>query len=212
MLFRSVLLLAGVMSLSGCVTAAVGAAGAVGITAMQDKTLGEGLDDASASNELKARLMASDPKAFNEVDVEVAGRIALLTGRVPTEQNRLDAERIAWSVGLIQDVGNEIKVREPGGLRQNANDEWITARVRTRLLTDSAVKSMNINIETYDGVVYLMGVARTPAELQRAAELTSYVNGVREVVSYITVRDPQAARYSQNRLNSPSNPYQPATN
>ena len=190
MMLRAIILLGSLASLGGCVIGAVGAAGAVGVAAMQDRSFGEGLDDATASNELKSKLMFASAQRFNEVDVEVAGRTALLTGRVSSPQDRIEAEQIAWSVGLIQDVGNEIKIQEKGGIRQNLNDEWITARVRSRLLTDGEVKSININIETYDGTVYLMGIARTPEELKLAAEQASLVNGVKEVVSYMRVQQP----------------------
>ena len=199
MLFRSIVLVAGLLSLSGCVTAAIGAAGAVGVTALQDKSFGEGLDDAAASNELKAKLLAASPERFAEVDVEVSGRIALLSGRVSRQEDKVEAERLAWTVRVINDVGNEIQVRQPGGFKQNVNDEWITARVRSRLLRDGKVKSMNINIETYDGTVYLMGIARTADELRRAAELTSRVGGVKEVVSYIQLREPAGTKGPQTR-------------
>ena len=190
MLLRSLILLSAVTTLSGCVATAVGAAGAVGVAAIQDRTLGESLDDANASNELKTRLLSAGPERFGEVDVEVAGRTALLTGRVSTQEDRIEAEKMAWNVALIEDVGNEIQVRDKGGVSQNLNDEWITARVRSRLLTDSSVKSLNINIETYDRVVYLMGIARTSDELQRAAEQASKVGGVKEVVSFMQLREP----------------------
>jgi len=116
----------------------------------------------------------------------------------------MQAERIAWEVGLIDDVANEIQVRQEGGVRQNVNDEWITARVRSRLLTDGAVKGINVNIETYDGTVYLMGIARSEDELRKIAEHASVVRGVKEVVSYIVVRDDSAPLTQQA-----SNPYAP---
>lgn len=201
---RALLLIAGFLPLTGCVATAIGAAGAVGVATLQEKTLGESLDDANASNQLKTRLLAAGPRRFTEVDVEVAGKTALLTGRVSSQEDRMQAERIAWEVGLIDDVANEIQVREEGGVRQNVNDEWITARVRTRLVTDGAVKSLNVNIETYDGTVYLMGIARTEDELRKIAEHASLVRGVREVVSYIVVRDDSPPLTQQA-----SNPYAP---
>tara|TARA_Y100000052_G_scaffold22006_1_gene22479 strand:+ start:75386 stop:76066 length:681 start_codon:yes stop_codon:yes gene_type:complete len=202
----ALLLVGSLIPLSGCVTAAVGAAGAVGVAAIQDKSFGESLDDAAASNELKARLMTASPSAFNEVDVEVAGRMALLSGRVPTMADRHEAERIAWGVGLLQDVKNEIQVREKGGVVQNLNDEWITGRVRSRLFGDSEVKSVNVNIETYDGTVYLMGLARSQRELQKIAEHASKVRGVKEVVTYIQLPESRT-RARQTAASQP--PYQP---
>lgn len=201
---RALILIAGFLPLTGCVATAIGAAGAVGVATLQEKTLGESLDDANASNQLKTRLLAAGPRRFTEVDVEVAGKIALLTGRVSTQEDRMQAERIAWEVGLIDDVANEIQVRQEGGVRQNVNDEWITARVRSRLLTDGAVKGINVNIETYDSTVYLMGIARSEDELRKIAEHASVVRGVKEVVSYIVVRDDSAPLTQQA-----SNPYAP---
>ena len=201
---RALILIAGFLPLTGCVATAIGAAGAVGVATLQEKTLGESLDDANASNQLKTRLLAAGPRRFTEVDVEVAGKIALLTGRVSTQEDRMQAERIAWEVGLIDDVANEIQVRQEGGVRQNVNDEWITARVRSRLLTDGAVKGINVNIETYDSTVYLMGIARSEDELRKIAEHASVVRGVKEVVSYIVVRNNSAPLTQQA-----SNPYAP---
>ncbi|MFC6197994.1 BON domain-containing protein [Ponticaulis profundi] len=191
MIVRALLLSTALCTLSGCVATAVGAAGAVGVAAMQDRTIGQGLDDANASNELKTKLMAAGPERFAEVDVEVANRTVLLTGRVDSQQDRIEAEQAAWTVRLVEEVANEIQIREKGGVRQNLNDEWITAQVRSRMFTDGAVKSLNINIETYDGTVYLMGIARSQYELNRATEHASLVRGVKEVVSYIHLREPE---------------------
>ena len=180
------------LPLCGCVAAAVGTAGAVGIAAAQDKTLGEALDDATTSNEIKAKLLSTSSERFGEVDVEVSSSLVLLSGRVNTPEDRTEAEGIAWSSTRTQDVANEIRIERPGGFFANVSDEIITGRVRARLIGSSTVKSLNFNIETYDGVVYLMGIARDAHELKRAAEEASYVAGVKQVVSYVRIREPQA--------------------
>lgn len=99
------------------------------------------------------------------------------------------AEDLAWSSRRTQDLANEIIVEAPGGTLANASDELISARVRARLLGSSSVKSSNINVETYNGTVYLLGIARSEDELQRAAEEASYAGGVQRVISYIRLRD-----------------------
>ncbi len=172
---------------SACVTAAVGAAGAVGMTAAQERTAGEAFDDATASNEIKAKLISEG--GMGEVDVEVAGGLVLLSGRVMTPEKRVRAESIAWSSSRADDIANEIRIEPPGGFFANASDEIISARVRARLLGSSAVQARNFNVETYGGVVYLMGIARNEEELRKAAEEASYAGGVRQVVSYIRLRD-----------------------
>ncbi|NBC21644.1 MAG: BON domain-containing protein [Alphaproteobacteria bacterium] len=185
----------GLLPLTGCAAAAVGAAGAAGVAAAQERTMGEAFDDATTSSEVKARLL-SERGGYGEVDVEVSGGLVLLSGRVNTPEQRVKAEDIAWSVERTRDVANEIRIEPPGGFVKNVSDEITTARVRAALFGSSSVKSYNFNIETYDGVVYLMGIARSRGELQAAAEKASYVGGVKQVVSFVRVRDPrpQAAR------------------
>jgi osmotically-inducible protein OsmY len=191
-------------AMSGCMTAAVGAAGSVGIYAMQDRTIGQGIDDANASNLVKSRLMAADGRAFQEVDVEVAGGNLLLSGTTPTEEHRQAAETIARGVRTVHSVYNEVVVGQPSGFVRSAQDEMITAQIRTRLTASPAVRAINVNVETFHGNVYLMGTARTDAELRRAAEIASVVGGVRRVVSFMQVVPPDAPYYAQN--NGPPQP------
>ncbi|HAE94926.1 MULTISPECIES: BON domain-containing protein [Hyphomonas] len=177
------------MPLCGCAAAALGTAGAVGVAAVQDKSLGEAVDDATASNQIKSKLLSESANRFGEVDVEVTSGLVLLSGRVDTPEDRVKAEGIAWTSPLTRDVANEIRIEPAGGFLANVSDELITARVRSRLVGSSSVKSVNFNIETYNGVVYLMGIARSAEELKRAAEEASVVGGVKQVVSYVRVRD-----------------------
>ncbi len=178
--------------LGGCAVAAVGAAGSVGVAAVQDRTMGEAVDDATTSSQIKARLLAEG--GLGEVDVEVANGLVLLSGRVISPEKRVKAEDIAWSVEGTREVANEVKIEAPGGFISNAGDEVITARVRARLIGSSSVKSVNFNVETYDGVVYLMGLARSSDELRAAAEEASKARGVQQVISYIRIRSSDADR------------------
>jgi osmotically-inducible protein OsmY len=199
MRLSAVLFAAGAAALSsGCVAVTGVAAAAGGMVAVQDRTLGRSLDDAAASNTVKARLMALDNNAYVRVDVEMAQGQLLLSGTTPTAEHKAMAERIAWSVAGIDQVANEIVVgRNPGVLRSGL-DNFITAQVRAKILADSQIKGVNYNIETQKGVVYLMGLARSEEELQRAAEAASMVRGVERVVSYVIVRphNPLAATYA----------------
>lgn len=178
-------------------TAAVGAAASVGVYAAQDRTIGEGIDDAAASSSVKSRLLIADRVAFQEVDVEVAGGNLLLSGTTPTEEHRQAAETIARSARTIQNIYNEIVVGEPSTMIRSAQDELITAQIRARLTASPAVRAINVNIETFHGNVYLMGTARSETELRRAAEISSVVPGVRRVVSFMQVRPPLAPYYAQ---------------
>ena len=167
---------------------AVSALGAC--AAFQDKTLGQSIDETSAATQIRTRRLASGgPNHFGEVDVEVENRFVLLSGRVPSEADRKEAERIAWSVKIIDEVADELVV-EPRNVKRDVNDIWIGQQVRARLLAARKVNSINYNVQVYDRVVYLLGQARSEEEVKIAAEQASVVKGVNKVVSYVKVRGP----------------------
>jgi osmotically-inducible protein OsmY len=163
---------------------------------MQDRTAGQALDDATASQEIKARLMVADHAGFAEVDVEVADGAVLLSGVAPTEQHRQTAEMVARNVRSVHTVYDEIFVGPRSGFVRSRQDDLITAEVRTRLVASPSVRGVNVNIETFSGNVYLMGLARSDNELRRAAEIASTTPGVRRVVSFMQIEEPRAPYFA----------------
>ena len=159
-----------------------------GCAVVQEKTIGEAFDENSASSQIKTKLLSAGAKKFAEVDVEVTGRLALLSGRVNTPEDRIEAERIAWEVKILDEVANELEIKDTSGVASNISDELITGQVRARMFANKQIKSVNFNIETHNGTVFLLGLARNDAELRAAAEAASRVRGVKKVVSYVKLR------------------------
>jgi hypothetical protein len=69
----------------------------------------------------------------------------------------------------------------------STKDTWITSEVKSKLVF-SNVRSVNYTIETSNGSVYLIGSARSQAELDHATDLARNIGGVKRVVSYVEVR------------------------
>lgn len=156
---------------------------------VSDRTFGEELDDASSATDIKTKLFwAGGASRFSEVDVAVVDRFVLLSGRVASEADRQEAERLAWQVNSIDEVANELKV-ENWDLGRDFNDAFLTEQVRLRLFGDNTIRAANFNIQVHSGVVYLLGVARSQEELRAAAEHASMVGGVQKVVSYVKLRE-----------------------
>jgi len=174
--------------LTACAVSAIAALSLGGCFAIQEKTFGESLDEATSGTTIKTKLFSEGSSRFGEVDVEVANRFVLLSGRVPTEADKAEAERIAWSVSAVDEVANELVV-DKFNLGRDVNDLWITEQIRTRLVADKDIKGVNYNVQVYNGVVYLLGFARSEDELRRAADYASRVQGVQKVISYVKMRD-----------------------
>lgn len=160
-----------------------------GVKKGDERNFVRSLNDVNASRAIKARMLRAENVKLGGVDVEVAEGIVLLSGNVQRQEDRIEAERIAWSAPRVEEVGNEILIKQKQGAVRKTKDGILTSSVKTRLLADKAVKGRNFNVEVHDGVVYLLGVARNPQELERAARIASTTSGAREVVSYVRLAD-----------------------
>ncbi|NNE57385.1 MAG: BON domain-containing protein [Hellea sp.] len=158
-----------------------------GVKKGDERNMSRSIDDVSAGRAIKARLARAYDFDLGKVDVEVAEGIAVLTGTVGTENDRLEAEKIAWSAPNVVQVGNEIRLNNGTDVFRDSKDAIIQTRIRTRLMTEKGVKARNVNIETENGVVYLLGVARDKTELHKMTEIASTTDGVKEVISYIRI-------------------------
>ncbi len=160
-----------------------------GIKKGDERNFVRSMNDVSAGRAIKARMKRAHDYDLGGIDVEVMEGVVLLSGNVPSKKDALEAVRIAWSAQRIDQVGNEIKIKDKQGFVRNTKDGFLEKSVRTRMTADKLVKARNYSVETHDGIVYLMGVARTQLELERAASIAATTKGTKEVISYVRVAD-----------------------
>lgn len=72
--------------------------------------------------------------------------------------------------------------KEKRNAGQIASDARITTEVNTRLLSEPAVKTMDINVDTYMGVVTLSGTVPNAQARQQTIKAASSVSGVQKIV------------------------------
>ncbi|MFV3074295.1 BON domain-containing protein [Niveispirillum fermenti] len=143
-----------------------------------------------SDRDLKAaieKLWDSADDLDSRVRVEVRDGRALLTGRAANADERLLAVRLAWQVDGVAEVINEIGIGDESSLSDKATDAWITAQLRTRLMTDAEISSRNYTIETVNQTIYLMGRGRSSVELERVRNHARNIARVRQVVSHVQV-------------------------
>lgn len=177
-------------SLTGCPLAIVGglaAAGGAGYAANQERGVGGSASDFSTKTNIQSALGKSNAEMAAHVGVTVYEGRVLLTGSAPDPQTKETAGQLAQGVPGVRAVYNEIQVAPAESAWDSTKDAWITSRVKSDLVF-SNVRSVNYSIETVDRSVYLIGSARSQAELDHATDLARSVPGVKRVVSYVEVR------------------------
>jgi len=198
------------LALGGCVGALVvgglGAAAGGGYAAGQERGVNGAVDDFSVKTDIERGLMKAELQLQGDIATTVYDGRVLLTGHAPSQDIKAAAEQVAGKTHDVRAVYNEIEVAPTEGVFNNANDAWITTQLRSQLVLDPDVRSVNYTIDTTNGSVYLIGSARSQAELDRATQIARYVPGVRRVVSYVEIRggSPVAAMPAPSPMANPA--------
>jgi len=183
--------LAPVLLLGACspVGVAVGGA-AAGVTASQTE---KGFHTTASDTEIRITIndlwLQADEEMFRKVNLQVQEGRVLLTGNVPLPEQRVEAVRLAWQAPGVREVINEIEVNDTSGLGNQARDAWISTQLKSTLLFDEDVSSIDYSVETVNQVIYLLGVARSQAELNRVIGHAKEISYVQGVVSYVLLQD-----------------------
>lgn len=185
---RSLFLLGSCLVLGACVpVVAAGVGTAVGVAAVQEGGLGEAATDVGIQAAINDLWFKYDTDMFLKLDLTVNQGRVLITGVVQNPQHRVEAVRLAWQAKGVTQVINEIKVANTEGIVGFAKDTWITTRLRSAMIIDTNIESLNYSIDTVQGTVYLMGFAPDRQALSRVVEKARTIPNVKQVVSYVKI-------------------------
>lgn len=179
--------------IAGCtpVGIAVGA-GAAGATATQkEKGFAAVVDDTRIKAELNGLFFQTNAALYQKLSFTVEEGRVLLTGVVPKPEDRVEAARLTWSVRDVREVINELQINDETSLTDKGRDISIATKLRTRLLVDDKVSLINYSVDVVNQVVYIVGVARSEAELQRVLGTARDISYVRQVVEFVRVAPPR---------------------
>src|SRR4051794_1699039 len=159
----AVLATAAAAALQACVPVVIGAGGAAAYSSLEDRrTTGIQIDDESievrASNRINDRFGARV-----HVNVTSYNRIVLLTGEVPDDEARIEAEKIVRAVPNVREVTNDLQIAGISSYASRTNDTYLTTKVRGRLLDTKRVSSVHLKVVTEAGAGLLMGLVTAPA-------------------------------------------------
>ena len=122
-----------------------------------------------------------DPRVLSfKPSVKVTAGTVTLSGSVDNLAAKRAAEEDAQNTIGVWRVKNQIKVRP-----DVPSNEELENRVQTALLRDPYVERYQINVDAYNGWVYLSGEVNTSYEKNKAERVTEKVKGVAGVINSI---------------------------
>jgi osmotically-inducible protein OsmY len=168
-------------SLSACVPLVVGGAVVGGTLVANDRrTSGAQLEDEGIELRSTSRIRSNVGDRVH-VNVTSYNRQVLLTGEVPTAQDKLLVEQIVSRVENVKSVVNELAVLGNSSLTQRSSDVLVTGRVRAQLVDAKDLFANSFRVVTERGTTYLMGRV-TQREADRGTAVARSTPGVQKVV------------------------------
>jgi hyperosmotically inducible protein len=122
--------------------------------------------------------------------------VVTLTGTVPTESDKTQAEAIAKSGAGSQVVADQVAVRPPGNESEAKTvdsdlDKGIEKNFDAVLVRDKLKKDVKYDVK--NGVVTLTGEVRSQARRAQVEKLATTVPNVKQVVNELEVKDQKAS-------------------
>ncbi len=182
---KHAVLLLSCVTLSSCAGLALGTGVAVGTAAVQEGGVGRAASDALIQTQINDLWFRHSVDMFTKLDMTVNQGRVLLTGVVQDPQHRVEAVRMAWKPKGVKQVINEITVADSDGIVGYAKDSWIGTRLRSALIFDRDVESINYSIDVVQGTVFLMGFAQDQRELDHVIGIARTIPNVTRVASYV---------------------------
>lgn len=74
------------------------------------------------------------------------------------------------------------------GTGEYFDDSWITTKVKAAMLNEPSLKSAEINVETFKGVVQLSGFVSSDEDIRKAVAVAGESKGVKSVKNDMRVK------------------------
>jgi hyperosmotically inducible periplasmic protein len=152
--------------------------------------------DAGITTKVKAKLAVDSTVKASQINVDTRDKIVTLSGNVDSEAAKAQAVALARGTEGVADVVDNLTLTaaapqsaEAGrSVGQVIDDASITAAVKTKLMADSVVGALKIDVDTKDGVVSLNGPVKNQTEKDTAIRIARETSGVKDVLDNLVVQ------------------------
>ena len=182
-----------VLALSACLGAGLGACapilmgGAVmgSLMATDRRTTGTQVDDEGIELRAASRLREKLGER-GHINVVSYNRQVLLTGEMPSAQDKQLAEQVVSRVENVRVIVNDLGIQANTTFSQRSSDVLITGRVKAALVDAKDLFANSFKVVTERGTTYLMGRV-TQREANRATDIARSTSGVLKVVRVLEI-------------------------
>lgn len=161
--------------------------------AVEDRSSSDIATDAKIKTAIVSKITDDMGSDIVSVSTDVYEQDVMLTGRVDTKKQKIQAGSIAKSAKGVKKVYNEIIVhkksdKDKGAVEGFVDDTVIEKKINALLLDGKGVNVTNFRWRSVDGHVFLFGRALSKPELAKAIKIVKGIKDVSAVTSRVKVK------------------------
>jgi osmotically-inducible protein OsmY len=175
-------------AVTGCTAALIGgAAGGGYAVATDERQTSRMMDDTTITTRINNSMIKDDVVKAHQVDVDTVGGHVTLTGVVKTRRESQRAVQIAGHEAGVKSVRNNLQIGEKTW-GESFNDKWLVSKIKSKLVAEPEIRSLNIDVDVHKGIVTLTGVVGDRYQKKRAMEIARATEGTHRVVDNLKVK------------------------
>ncbi len=152
-------------------------------------SVGTEIDDGVITTKIKSAFLEDPAVKSYDLKVETRKGEVLLNGFVDSQSQIDRAVAVARGVAGVKNVDNKVTLKgSPTTVGAKVDDAIVTTRIKTALLADSNVKSLDIAVVTRQGEVQISGFVNSQTQIDQAMDVARRTEGVVSVINLMSIK------------------------
>lgn len=165
------------------------------LNAHAENTWKDSAKDAWIDGKAESTLLFNGNLNSFDINTDVKNGTVILTGKVDNSVDKALAEELVASLEGVTEVDNNLSIvaaenpKQDDEMLQKLKDSKVETVVKTRLLFESEVSGLDIEVEVNDGQVTLTGSVDSDSERDLAVAIAKNTDDVSSVINKLEINE-----------------------
>ena len=168
----------------------IGALGVASVgSAVKEKGIGTSINDSIIHTKILNKIFKFNPALSPDIKISVDNASILVTGKVKKPEEKIKVTQIIWDIKGVKEVNNELQITDISNIKNIARDIASVAEIRTRIMSDERVNSLNFSIDVVNDIAYISGFSENKEEGKLVTDHAAKARFVKEIFNYVNIND-----------------------
>lgn len=152
-------------------------------------TIGTEVDDSVITTKVRTALTSNADVKSLDIKVKTRKGEVMLSGFADNQAQIDLIITVAKGIEGVKALDNQLSLKEgKQSVGNKIDDSVITTQVKSALLADPVMKSMDVSVTTRKGEVQLSGFVDNAVQMTHAVDVAKGTNGVSSVVNHMSIK------------------------